>query len=96
MGIQNYLRRVSSATKDIKSAIEEKGVPVSQCEGIEALADKVRAIQAGTSIEDQMFVMLAFRQSSTAPAVPTGGYFSETDITYPTGWSDGSGLTKNI
>lgn len=99
MGIQNYLRRVSSATKDIKSAIEEKGVPVSQCEGLEALADKVRAIQTGSgpiSIEDQMFVMLAFRQSSTAPAVPTGGYFSETNITYPTGWSDGSGLTENI
>lgn len=93
MGIQNYLKRVSTATKNIKSAIEEKGVPVSQCDGLEVLADKVRQIQTGSS---QMFMMLAFKQSDSAPAVPTGGYFSDENITYPTGWSDGAGLTENI
>ena len=42
MGIQNYLKRVSKATKDIKSAIEEKGVSVAQCDGFETLANKVK------------------------------------------------------
>lgn len=98
MGIQNYLKRVSKATKDIKSAIEEKGVPVAMCDGYEQLADKVRAIQVGSSVEasDMLFTMLAFKQSTSMPGTPTGGSFSETKITYPSGWSDGAGLTENV
>lgn len=98
MGIQNYLKRVSKATTDIKSAIEEKGVPVAQCDGYEQLADKVRAIQTGSSVEynDLLFTMLAFKQSTSMPGTPTGGSFSETGITYPSGWSDGAGLSENV
>lgn len=98
MGIQNYLKRVSKATKDIKSAIEEKGVPVAMCDGYEQLADKVRAIQVGSSVEasDMLFTILAFKQSTSMPGTPTGGSFSETKITYPSGWTDGAGLTENV
>ena len=69
MGIQNYLKRVSKATKDIKSAIEEKGVSVAQCDGFETLANKVRAIKS----------------SQTKPATPTGGSFTTSAISYPSG-----------
>ena len=92
MGIQNYLRKVSKATKDIKSAIEEKGVPVGECEGIESLAEKIRAIPTG----DGLFTVLAFKQSVNMPALPEGGTFTEAGIKYPTGWSDGAGFTANI
>lgn len=97
MGIQNYLKRVSKATKDIKSAIEEKGVSVAQCDGFETLADKVRAIQVGSSSDGStLFTVLAFKSSQTKPATPTGGSFTTSAISYPSGWSDGSGLSKYV
>ena len=97
MGIQNYLKRVSKATKDIKSAIEEKGVSVAQCDGFETLANKVRAIQTGTSSDgSSLFTVLAFKSSQTKPATPTGGSFTTSAISYPSGWSDGSGLSKYV
>lgn len=97
MGIQNYLKRVSKATKDIKSAIEEKGVSVAQCDGFETLADKVRAIQTGTSSDgSSLFTVLAFKSSQTKPETPTGGSFTASAISYPSGWSDGGGLSKYI
>ena len=97
MGIQNYLKRVSKATKDIKSAIEEKGVSVAQCDGFETLADKVRAIQTGSSSEgSSLFTVLAFTSSQTKPSTPTGGSFTASSISYPSGWSDGGGLSKYI
>lgn len=87
MGIQNYLKRVSKATKDIKSAIAEKGVAVSSCDGIEVLADKVRAIEVGSSVDanEVLYTMLAFRQSASMPGTPVGGSFTETRINYPSG-----------
>ena len=97
MGIQNYLKRVSKATKDIKSAIEEKGVSVAQCDGFETLADKVRAIQVGSSSAGStLFTVLAFKSSQDKPATPTGGSFTASAISYPSGWSDGGGLSKYI
>lgn len=98
MGIQNYLKRVSRATKDIKSAIVEKGVPVASCDGIEVLADKVRAIEVGAAIEPNeiLYTMLAFKQSTSMPGTPVGGSFTSSRISYPTGWSDGAGLTENV
>lgn len=97
MGIQNYLKRVSKATKDIKSAIEEKGVSVAQCDGFETLANKVRAIQTGTGSDgSSLFTVLAFKSSQTKPATPTGGSFTASAISYPSGWSDGSGLSKYV
>lgn len=97
MGIQNYLKRVSKATKDIKSAIEEKGVSVAQCDGFETLANKVRAIQTGTSSDgSSLFTVLAFKSSQTKPATPTGGSFTASAISYPSGWSDGAGLSKYV
>lgn len=97
MGIQNYLKRVSKATKDIKSAIEEKGVSVAQCDGFETLANKVRAIQTGTSSDgSSLFTVLVFKSSQTKPATPTGGSFTTSAISYPSGWSDGSGLSKYV
>lgn len=97
MGIQNYLKRVSKATKDIKSAIEEKGVSVAQCDGFETLANKVRAIQTGTGSDgSSLFTVLAFKSSQTKPATPTGGSFTTSAISYPSGWSDGSGLSKYV
>lgn len=97
MGIQNYLKRVSKATKDIKSAIEEKGVSVAQCDGFETLADKVRAIQVGSSSDGStLFTVLAFKSSQDKPATPTGGSFTASAISYPSGWSDGGGLSKYI
>ena len=97
MGIQNYLKRVSRATKDIKSAIEEKGVSVAQCDGFETLANKVRAIQTGTGSDgSSLFTVLAFKSSQTKPATPTGGSFTASAISYPSGWSDGAGLSKYI
>lgn len=97
MGIQNYLKRVSRATKDIKSAIEEKGVSVAQCDGFETLANKVRAIQTGTSSDgSSLFTVLAFKSSQTKPATPTGGSFTASAISYPSGWSDGAGLSKYV
>lgn len=86
MGIQNYLKRVSKATKDIKSAIEEKGVSVAQCDGFETLANKVRAIQTGTGSDgSSLFTVLAFKSSQTKPATPTGGSFTTSAISYPSG-----------
>lgn len=97
MGIQNYLKRVSRATKDIKSAIEEKGVSVAQCDGFETLANKVRAIQTGTGSDgSSLFTVLAFKSSQTKPATPTGGSFTASAISYPSGWSDGAGLSKYV
>ena len=97
MGIQNYLKRVSKATKDIKSAIEEKGVSVAQCDGFETLANKVRAIQTGTGSDgSSLFTVLAFKSSQTKPATPTGGSFTASAISYPSGWSDGAGLSKYV
>ena len=97
MGIQNYLKRVSKATKDIKSAIEEKGVSVAQCDGFETLANKVRAIQTGTSSDgSSLFTVLAFKSSQTKPETPTGGSFTASAISYPSGWSDGAGLSKYV
>lgn len=97
MGIQNYLKRVSKATKDIKSAIEEKGVSVAQCDGFETLANKVRAIQTGTGLDgSSLFTVLAFKSSQTKPATPTGGSFTASAISYPSGWSDGAGLSKYV
>lgn len=97
MGIQNYLKRVSKATKDIKSAIEEKGVSVAECDGIETLATAVRAIQTGSSSDGSvLFTVLAFTSSKTTPTTPSGGSFTESAITYPSGWSDGAGLTKCV
>lgn len=97
MGIQNYLKRVSRATKDIKSAIEEKGVSVAQCDGFETLANKVRAIQTGTSSDgSSLFTVLAFKSSQTKPTTPTGGSFTASAISYPSGWSDGAGLSKYV
>ena len=97
MGIQNYLKRVSKATKDIKSAIEEKGVSVAQCDGFETLANKVRAIQTGTGSDgSSLFTVLAFKSSQTKPETPTGGSFTASAISYPSGWSDGAGLSKYV
>lgn len=97
MGIQNYLKRVSKATKDIKSAIEEKGVSVAQCDGFETLADKVRAIQTGSSSDgSSLFTVLAFKSSQTRPSTPSGGSFTASSISYPSGWSDGAGLSKYV
>ncbi len=97
MGIQNYLKRVSKATKDIKSAIEEKGVSVAQCDGFETLANKVRAIQTESSSDgSSLFTVLAFTSSQTKPSTPTGGSFTASAISYPSGWSDGGGLSKYI
>lgn len=97
MGIQNYLKRVSRATKDIKSAIEEKGVSVAQCDGFETLANKVRAIQTGTGSDgSSLFTVLAFKSSQTKPETPTGGSFTASAISYPSGWSDGAGLSKYV
>lgn len=96
MGIQNYLKRVSKANKDIKTAITEKGVPVEPCDGIESLAEKVRAIPTGTDNGNIIYTILAFKQSETIPTTPVGGNISGTGITYPEGWSDGTGLTENV
>lgn len=96
MGIRNYLKRVSKANKDIKTAITEKGVPVEPCDGIESLAEKVRAIPTGTDNGNIIYTILAFKQSETIPTTPVGGNISGTGITYPEGWSDGTGLTENV
>jgi hypothetical protein len=99
MGIQSYLKRVSKATSDIKDAINTKGGSCSECDSIEVLANAVLAIPTGTSDSgDALFTVLAFKSTTSQPSTPSGGSWSSsaTSISYPSGWSDGSGMTSDV
>lgn len=99
MGIQSYLKRVSKATSDIKDAINTKGGSCSECDSIEVLANAVLAIPTGTSDSgDALFTVLAFKSTTSQPSTPSGGSWSSsaTSISYPSGWSDGSGMASDI
>ena len=98
MGIQSYLKRVSKATSDIKEAINDMGGTCDACASITTLASAVRAIPTTGSDGTSLFTVLAFKQSTTKPSTPSGGSWSNSSdsITYPSGWSDGAGLTKNV
>lgn len=99
MGIQSYLKKVSKATSDIKDAINDMGGNCDECASITTLASAVRAIPTtGTGTGDSLFTVLAFKQSTSKPSTPTGGSWNSSadSITYPSGWTDGAGLTKNV
>ena len=86
------VNNIKTIFDEIKQAIIDQGVEVADCDSPETYASKIRAISNNNA---QIITINAFKSSETTPSTPTGGTYG-TDIVYPDGWSNGSGLTDNI
>ena len=96
---------------DIRTAIENKGITISECDGPATYPSYIESIVGSDlSNEKSILTILAYKVSDSTPDTPTGGSWtvdtvvSSTDvvgssntsriaITYPEGWTNGSGIT---
>ena len=93
--LEDQITSIKNIFDRIKHAIKEKGVEVSDCDSPEVYADKIGDIEldAGAALN-----IMAFKSNTGIPEKPVGGtwIWEENKIVYPTGWSNGSGLTGEV
>lgn len=98
--LEDQITSIKDIFDKIKNAIKAKGVEVSDCDSPEVYADKIRDIEirdieldAGAALN-----IMAFKSNTGVPEKPVGGawIWEENKIVYPTGWSNGSGLTGEV
>lgn len=93
--LEDQITSIKDIFDKIKNAIKAKGVEVSDCDSPEIYADKIGDIEldAGAALN-----VMAFKSNIGIPEKPVGGtwIWEENKIIYPTGWSNGSGLTGEI
>ena len=93
--LEDQITSIKNIFDRIKNAIKAKGVEVSDCDSPEVYADKIGDIEldAGAALN-----IMAFKSNTGIPEKPVGGtwIWEENKIVYPTGWSNGSGLTGEV
>ena len=93
--LEDQITSIKDIFDKIKNAIKAKGVEVSDCDSPEVYADKIGDIEldAGAALN-----IMAFKSNTGIPEKPVGGtwIWEENKIVYPTGWSNGSGLTGEV
>lgn len=93
--LEDQITSIKDIFDRIKNAIKAKGVEVSDCDSPEVYADRIGDIEldAGAALN-----VMAFKSNIGIPEKPVGGtwIWEENKIVYPTGWSNGSGLTGEV
>lgn len=78
----NNLKQVQNSFDDIKSAIQNRGGIVGECDSIMELANTIN------NLPENQFqgTFMVFKQSSYEPDTPQGGRWTENGFEYPIGW----------